>query len=118
MSVSCNINGTDCERRTATAKNNTNNTVLGLILGSVAFLIFSISIVVIVYMLYCKRHFRNRLQFRTRSNPTLQNQQLPTNINPVQQQQPQSQLNPQISSSELPSTYQESYPAFVYVNRY
>ncbi|CAF1063379.1 unnamed protein product [Rotaria sordida] len=99
MSLSCDTSGTNCKRFSSNTTNG-NNTVLGLVLGSIASLIVVILIVIITYMVHCKGYFRKRLQCRLRGGRTLQNQEL------SDQQQPQ--VNSQESSNKLSPSYQET----------
>ncbi len=85
MSISCNNNGTICKRFSSNISNDT-NTIADFIIGSIACLIFVVGIVMLMYMLCCKKYFRNKIQFRFRLHSASNNQEQSTDINRNQQQ--------------------------------
>lgn len=90
MSISCNKNGTICKNSSLDITKDT-NTVADFIIGSIACLLFFVAIFMLMYMLCCKKYFRNKIQFRFRLHSTSRNQEQSTNINRNQQQSTSSQ---------------------------
>lgn len=100
MSVSCDKKGVNCKRLSSdtTHSNSNKNTIIGLVLGSVAVLICFTLLILLLYVLYWRRWFRSRFIFRSRKFPRLRNQNLPISVYSGGQQP---QIDIQRSSNNL-----------------
>lgn len=104
MAITCDRDGANCKKFPSHTTPSNSNTILGLVLGSIALALVIIVIVIVFYILYCKR-CRHRLRFRTRSSSTMPYEQSSTNIN-SDQRQPTSNL--QTPSTESPPSYEDT----------
>jgi formate-dependent nitrite reductase cytochrome c552 subunit len=101
MAITCNYNGSLCTKFYSENSNESNHTVLGFIIGSIACLIVVIVVVLVMYILCCKRRIRNkpRVSVQTR------NQEQP--INNVDHNQVETESNSRSFSEQQPPSYQE-----------
>lgn len=107
MPVSCNDNGTICTKFFSESVR-TSNTIVGFIIGSIACLVFVIAIVLLMYILCCKKYTRQKLRVPFRSHPSPPTQGIVTNPNRIQVEDEQAQFNSRRSFNDQPPSYQEA----------
>ena len=89
MAITCNYNGSLCTKFYSENSTGSNHTVLGFIIGSIACLIVLVVVVLVLYIVCCKRYIRNKprasVQSRNQEQPV---NQVETGSISEQQQQP------------------------------
>ena len=103
MPVSCNDNGTICTKFFSEGAR-TSNTIVGFIIGSIACLVFVIAIVLLMYILCCKKYTRKKPRVPLQSP---EHHEEVTNPNRIQEEE-EAQFNSRRSSNEQPPSYQEA----------
>jgi hypothetical protein len=104
MPIACHYNGSLCTKFFSDDTDGSNS-AFGFIIGSIAFLIFIIVFVLIMYIVCCKRQCRQKLTVPFRSSSPSRNQEQSNDINLTREQ---SELNSRRSSNEQPPPYQEA----------